>query len=73
MKKRKFVSVGSRSEACTGKIRHETLHEAMKQRESMRSNGAGVVAYKCHFCHGYHVGNLPEKMARGRSDRRGNW
>lgn len=47
-----------RRRACTGKKRHATLADAAQMA------GGGMMAYRCQFCGGFHIGHPPLKMRK---------
>ncbi len=61
------------SASCTGKIRYAAQHAATAAYRSIRKRKRtpdcfGV--YRCHYCHGWHLGNSPSRRAQTRQRRR---
>lgn len=49
-----------RRKACTGKVRHANLTDAMAHRAHYQKKFGGTMsAYHCSFCGGYHIGHRP--------------
>lgn len=52
-----------RRRACSGKVRHETMGQALAAiaylRKSGHYDGAPLDVYRCGFCKGYHFGHRP--------------
>ena len=61
----------------TGKRSYWSRKEARKQRRLLRKqkqsdgyrSAKGLSAYYCPICHGWHVGHLPQPVARGVASR----
>lgn len=47
--------------ACKGKVRHRNKHCADLALAAV--NHAGMTAYKCPHCYGYHLGHDPTRAA----------
>lgn len=53
-----------RKNQCIGKVRHDTLKEAIAARKRTPEFGK-MQSYKCRWCHAYHNGHVPtEKKKR---------
>ena len=52
----------ARRKSCDGKIRYATGAEATAEACRLRRRSHWPMqAYRCQFCHGYHVGHMPRK------------
>jgi hypothetical protein len=51
-----------RRKACGSKVRHATHAAAVKHIRSLKTL-TPMNAYKCEFCHGFHVGHKPGASA----------
>ena len=59
-----------RRNACTGKIRYSE-DDAVRFAQISRGNGKRLNAYKCEFCHQWHVGHPNAKNVRAIKQREG--
>lgn len=55
---------GIRRRACKNKIRHETMQDARAAIKQGRHRTI-VIAYKCQFCGGFHVGRPNRRQRQG--------
>ena len=49
-----------RRNKCTGKAAHDTYENALIAIK--KTNGSGLLAYKCSFCGKYHIGHMPYRV-----------
>jgi hypothetical protein len=54
-----------RRRQCEGKVRHETLPDALRHSRSLSAHegGSRIAAYRCQFCGGFHVGHSSMRAA----------
>lgn len=52
-----------KEKSCTGKIRHGSQRQARDHARELQVTGEPwVMAYRCRYCGGWHVGHAPEKL-----------